>query len=73
VRTSSFGLVIRDLLYTRSLKNGSTLHCRATRRNLTAYAAKILVKILVNINLTIWKAAIYCTVVAGNTVMVSPK
>src|ERR1700732_1788736 len=32
VRTSSFGLVIRDLLYTRSLKNGSTLRCRATRR-----------------------------------------
>jgi len=69
VRTSSFGLVIRGFLYTRSLKNGSTLHCRATRKNLTAYAAKI----LVNINLTIWKAAIYCTVVAGNTVMVSPK
>jgi len=26
----------------------------------------------VNINLTIWKAAIYCTLVAGDTVMVSP-
>jgi len=34
--------------------------------NLTAHAAEI----LVNITLTILQAAIYCTVVAGNTAMV---
>jgi hypothetical protein len=29
-------------------------------------------KILVNSTLAIWKAAIYCTVVAGDIVLVSP-
>jgi hypothetical protein len=47
--------------------NGSTLQCRAARRNLTACTAKI----LLTINLAIWKAVIYCTLVAAYTVTVS--
>src|SRR6266581_1311240 len=67
VRTSSFGLAIGDLLYTRFLKNGSTVHCRATRRK--SHRARR--RYPGELNLTISNAAIYCTLVVRDTVMVS--
>jgi hypothetical protein len=40
-------------------------HCRAREENLAACAAEVLLKL----NMTIGKAAIYCTLVAGDTDM----
>src|SRR6266702_583513 len=67
VRTSSFGLAMGDLLYTRSLKNGSTVHCRATRKK--SHRARR--GDPGELNLTISNAAIYCTLVVRDAVMVS--
>src|SRR5882724_3247268 len=68
VRTSSFGLAMGDLQrrlfgVTRSLKDGSAVHCRDARTHIASCDAKILVRR----NLMVWRAAIYCTLVVRDT------
>jgi hypothetical protein len=52
---------------TGSLKDGSTVHCRDARTHIAACDAEILVRR----NLMIWSAAIHCTLVVRDTLMVS--
>jgi hypothetical protein len=52
---------------TRSLKDGSVVHCRDARTHIASCDAEMLVRR----NLMIWSVSIYCTLVVRDTVMVS--